>query len=85
MIKELKKIFRYRQLWKTQKNRNKNLKKKINKLSQGITEELKLDITNEEIRKLKIEIGRLKLEVQKANKEAQHYFDLLMEKIGNER
>lgn len=85
MIKELKKIFRYRQLWKTQKNRNKNLKKKINKLSQGITEELKLDITNEEIRKLKIEIGKLKLEVQKANKEAQHYFDLLMEKIGNER
>lgn len=84
MIKELKKIFRYRQLWKQQKNRNKNLKKKINKLSQGITEELKLDITNEEIRKLKIEIGRLKLEVQKANKEAQHYFDLLMEKIGNE-
>ena len=85
MIKELKKIFRYRQLWKVQKNRNKNLKKKINKLSQGITEELKLDITNEEIRKLKFEIGRLKLEVQKANKEAQHYFDLLMEKIGNER
>ena len=84
MIKELKKIFRYRQLWKAQKNRNKNLKKKINKLSQGITEELKLDITNEEIRKLKIEIGRLKLEVQKPNKEAHHYFDLLMEKIGNE-
>ena len=84
MIKELKKIFRYRQLWKVQKNRNKNLKKKINKLSQGITEELKLDITNEEIRKLRLEIGRLKLEVQKANKEAQHYFDLLMEKIGNE-
>ena len=84
MIKELKKIFRYRQLWKAQKNRNKNLKKKINKLSQGITEELKIDITNEEIKKLNLEIGILKLEVQKANKEAQHYFDLLMEKIGNE-
>lgn len=85
MIKELKKIFRYRRLWKTQKNRNKNLKKKINKLSQGITEELKLDITNEEIRKLRLEVNRLKKQVTKANKEAQQYFDLLMERIGNER
>lgn len=84
MIKELKKIFRYRQLWKHQKNQNKQLKKRINRLTKNISEDLKLDVTNEEIRRLKIEISKLKLEVQKANKEAQQYFDWLMEKNENE-
>ena len=66
------------------KNRNKNLRKKVNKLSKGISEELKLDITNEEIRKLKLEINRLKKQVIKSNLEAQRYFDMLMKKVESD-
>ena len=69
---------------KIKKNRNKNLRKKINKLSKGISEELKLDITNEEIRKLRLEINRLKKQVIKSNLEAQRYFDMLMEKVESD-
>ena len=79
MVK-LKEIFDYRKRWKHQKNKNKALRKKVNKLSTGIAEELKLDITNEEIRKLRIEVERLKKQVIKSNLEAQRYFDMLMEK-----
>ena len=79
MVK-LKEIFDYRKRWKHQKNKNKALRKKVNKLSTGIAEELKLDITNEEIRKLKTEVNQLKKQVIKANLEAQKYFDLLMER-----
>lgn len=77
---KIKQLFDYRKLWKHQKNRNKRLTKKVNKLSQGISEDLKLDITNEEIRKLKLEVNRLKNQIVKANVQAQRYFDLLMEK-----
>ena len=56
----------------------------VNKLSKGISEELKLDITNEEIRKLRLEINRLKKQVIKSNLEAQRYFDMLMEKVESD-
>lgn len=81
MLKKIKQLFNYRKLWKHQKNRNKNLRKKVNKLSKGISEELKLDVTNEEIRKLRLEVNRLKKQVIKANLEAQKYFDMLMERV----
>lgn len=79
---KLKEIFNYRKRWKHQKNRNKLLRKKVNKLSTGIAEELKLDVTNKEIRKLKTEVNQLKKQVIKANLEAQKYFDLLMERVN---
>ena len=81
MLKEIKQLFNYRKLWKHQKNRNKNLRKKVNKLSKGISEELKLDVTNDEIKKLRAEVRTLKKQVTKANLEAQRYFDMLMEKV----
>ena len=62
------------------KNRNKNLRKKVNKLSTSLAEDLKLDVTNDEIRKLKQQVKELKNQVIKLNLEAQKYFDLLMEK-----
>jgi hypothetical protein len=77
---KLKNIFNYRKLWKHQKNRNKRLTKKVNKLSTSLAEELKLDITNDEIRKLRQQINALNNQVKKLNLEAQKYFDLLMEK-----
>ena len=78
---KIKQLFNYRKLWKHQKNRNKNLRKKVNKLSKGISEELKLDVTNDEIKKLRAEVRMLKKQVTKANLEAQRYFDMLMEKV----
>lgn len=81
---KIKELFDYRKKWKVQKNRNKNLRKKVNKLSKGISEELKLDITNEEIRKLRLEINRLKKQVIKSNLEVQRYFDMLMEKVESD-
>lgn len=83
MLKKIKQLFKYRSLWKHQKNRNKQLTKRINRLTKNISEDLKLDITNEEIRKLRLEINRLKKQVIKANLEAQRYFDMLMEKVGD--
>ena len=79
-MKKIKELFKYRQLWKHQKNRNKRLTKKVNKLTQGISEDLKLDVTNEEIRKLKQQVKALNNQVKKLNLEAQRYFDLLMDK-----
>lgn len=81
---KIKELFDYRKKWKVQKNRNKNLRKKVNKLLKGISEELKLDVTNEEIRKLRLEINRLKKQVIKLNLEAQRYFDMLMEKVESD-
>ena len=81
MLKKIKQLFKYRSLWKHQKNRNKQLTKRINRLTKNISENLKLDITNEEIRKLRLEVNRLKKQVIKANLKAQRYFDMLMEKI----
>lgn len=81
MLKKIKQLFKYRSLWKHQKNRNKQLTKRINRLTKNISEDLKIDITNEEIRKLRLEVNRLKKQVIKANLEAQRYFDMLMEKI----
>ena len=80
-MKKIKDLFKYRQLWKHQKNRNKQLTKKINRLTKNISEDLKIDVTNEEIRKLKLEVNRLKKQVIKANLEAQKYFDMLMDKL----
>lgn len=82
---KIKELFDYRKKWKNQKNRNKNLRKKVNKLSKGISEELKLDITNEEIRKLMLGINRLKKQFIKSNLEAQRYFDMLMEKVESDK
>ena len=80
-MKKIKDLFKYRQLWKHQKNRNKQLTKRINRLTKNISEDLKLDVTNEEIRKLKLEVNRLKKQVIKANLETQKYFDMLMDKL----
>ena len=81
MLKKIKQLFKYRSLWKHQKNRNKQLTKRINRLTKNISEDLKIDIINEEIRKLRLEVNSLKKQVIKANLEAQRYFDMLMEKI----
>ena len=80
-MKKIKDLFKYRQLWKHQKNRNKQLTKRINRLTKNISEDLKIDVTNEEIRKLKLEVNRLKKQVIKANLEVQKYFDMLMDKL----
>lgn len=81
MLNKIKKIFHYRQLWKHQKNRNKQLTKRINRLTKNISEELKLDVTNEEIRKLRLKVNSLERRIVKLNLEAQRYFDMLMEKV----
>lgn len=80
MMPKIKELFDYRKRWKHQKNRCKHLKKKVNRLSQNITEDLKLDVTNEEVRKLKIEVNRLKKRVIVLNQECQKYFNMLVEK-----
>ena len=77
---KIKNIFNYRKLWKNQKNKNKRLRKKVNKLSTSLAEDLRLDITNDEIRKLKQQVNALKNQVKKLNLEAQKYFDMLMGK-----
>lgn len=81
-MNKIKQLFDYRKRWKQQKNRNKNLRKKVNKLSKGISEELKLDVTNDEIKKLRAEVRTLKKQVIKANLETQKYFDMLMEQLN---
>ena len=80
MKNKLKQLFNYRKLWKHQKNRNRNLRRKINKMSTSLAEELKLDVTNDEIRKLKKQVVELKNQVKNLNLEAQRYFDLLIER-----
>lgn len=77
---KIKQLFNYRKRWKHQKNRNKLLVKKINKMETSLAEDLRLDITNDEIRKLKQQVNALKNQVKKLNLEAQKYFDLIMEK-----
>ena len=84
MLKKIKQIFNYRKLWKHQKNRNKLLVKKINKMETSLAEDLRLDITNDEIRKLKQQVNALKNQVKKLNLEAQKYFDMLMEKESSD-
>ena len=81
---KIKNIFNYRKLWKNQKNKNKRLRKKVNKLSTSLAEDLRLDITNDEIRKLKQQVNALKNQVKKLNLEAQKYFDMLMEKESSD-
>ena len=80
IMNKIKEIFNYRKRWKQQKNRNKRLTKKINKIETSIAEDLKLDITNDEIRKLKKQVNDLKNQVKKLNLEAQKYFEMLIEK-----
>lgn len=77
----LKEIFNYRKLWKHQKNRNKQLTKRINRLTKNVSEDLKIDVTNEEIRKLRLKINSLERRIVKLNLEAQKYFDMLMNEI----
>ena len=79
-MNKINEIFNYRKRWKQQKNRNKRLTKKINKIETSIAEDLKLDITNDEIRKLKKQVNDLKNQVKKLNLEAQKYFEMLIEK-----
>ena len=79
IMKKIKEMFDYKKRWKHQKNRAKNYRKRINKLQQGLTEELKLDVTNEEIHKLKLEISRLKKHIISLESEAQKYFDICMD------
>lgn len=79
MKNKLKQLFNYRKLWKNQKNKNKRLTKKVNKLTTSLAEGLKLDITNDEIRKLKEQVIELKNQVKNLNLEAQRYYDALMD------
>lgn len=81
-MKKIKEMFNYRKLWKNQKNKNKRLTKKVNRLTNDVLEDLKIDVTNEEIRKLRLEVNRLKKQVIKTNLEAQRYFDMLMEVLN---
>lgn len=81
-LKNIKLVAKYRGLWKHQKNRNKQLTKRINRLTQNISEDLKLDITNEEIRKLRLKVNALEKRIVKLNLEAQRYFDLLMDQLN---
>ena len=81
---KLKEIFNYRKLWKHQKNRNKQLTKRINRLTKNVSEDLKIDVTNEEIRKLRLKVNALERRIVKLNLEAQRYFDMLMDTIHNE-
>ena len=83
-MNKLKDLFNYRKRWKHQKNRNKLLVKKINKMETSIAEDLRLDITNDEIRKLKQQVNALKNQVKKLNLETQKYFDMLMEKESSD-
>lgn len=80
-MKILKEIFNYRKLWKHQKNRNKQLTKRINRLTKNVSEDLKIDVTNEEIRKLRLKINSLERRIVKLNLEAQKYFDMLMDNL----
>ena len=84
MLKKIKQLFNYRKLWKNQKHKNKRLRKKINKMSTSLAEDLKLDITNDEIRKLKKQVIELKNQVKKSNLEAQRYFDILIDQLYKE-
>ena len=77
---KLKELFKYRALWKHQKNRNKQLTKRINRITKNVSEDLKRDVTNEEIRKLRLKVNSLERRIIKLNLEAQKYFDMLMEK-----
>lgn len=80
--KKIKEMFRYRQLWKHQKNRNKQLTKRINRLTKNVSEDLKIDVTNEEIRKLRLKVNALERRIVKLNLEAQRYFDALMDQMN---
>lgn len=80
MIQKIKYMFNYRRLFKNQKHQNKRLRKKINKLQTSLISELKLDVTNDEISKLRKKVSDLEKSIKKANLEAQKYFDMLMER-----
>ena len=85
-VKEtIKHFLNYKKRFKNQKHKNKRLKKKINKITNSLIGELKLDITNEEIAKLKKEVISLKKQVVKSNLEAQKYFDMLMNELHKEK
>lgn len=51
----------------------------------SIAEDLKLDITNDEIKKLRKQVNALKNQVKNLNLEAQKYFDMLMEKAESDK
>lgn len=81
---KLKEFFDYRKRYKNQKNKNKRLRKKVNKLSSNLVEELRLDVTNDEIIRLKREIKTLKNQVKNLSLQAQRYFDMLMDEINKQ-
>ena len=81
-LKKIKQLFNYRKLWKHQKNRNKQLTKRINRLTKNVSEDLKIDVTNEEIRKLRLKVNALERRIVKLNLEAQRYFDALMDQMN---
>ena len=81
---KIKELFDYRKRYKNQKNKNKRLRKKVNKLSSGLVEELRLDVTNDEIIRLKREIKTLKNQVKNLSLQAQRYFDMLMDEINKQ-
>lgn len=82
MIQKIKNYFNLYKRYKHQKNKSKRLTKKVNKLQKGITEDLKLDITNDEIRKLKIKVNNQTRRIKKLELECQKYFDMLIDSVG---
>lgn len=74
-------MFDYRKRWKNQKNRNKRLKKKLNALTTKKIKDMKLEITNDEIKRLRLKVKELEKRIVNLNLECQRYFDLLMENI----
>lgn len=83
-MKWLKQMFDYRKRWKNQKNRNKRLKKKLNALTTKKIKDMKLEITNDEIKRLRLKVKELEKRIVNLNLEAQRYFDLLMENVGKD-
>lgn len=82
MLKIIKQFLNYKKRFKNQKHKNKRLTKKINKLKNSLIAELKLDITNDEIIKLRKQVESQNKQIKKLNVELQKYFDLLMERAG---
>lgn len=76
---KLKYLLDYRKRWKHQKNRCKNLKKRINKLEKGIYEDLGFNEKDEIIRKQEKNITRKSNKIKKLQLEAQKYFDTMIE------
>lgn len=81
MKDKIKHFFDYKKRFKNQKHKNKRLKKKINKLTNALISELRLDITNDEIIKLKKKVIEQDKTIKKLSLDCQIYFGKLMDEL----